>query len=84
MKDDAGVVEDKTEVDKTETENECDDSSDIVAMVIWVSGSSSFFSEMVRKLCINLSQCLFAESAVLFSVNFVVLTVFSLFLTFQH
>ena len=34
MEDDAGVVEDKTEVDETETENECDNSSDIVAMII--------------------------------------------------
>ena len=31
---DAEVVEDKTEVNGTETEDECDDSSDIVAMII--------------------------------------------------
>ena len=40
---DAEVIEDKTEVDETETKDECDDSSDIVAMTIWVLGSSSFF-----------------------------------------
>ena len=36
-------TEDKTEVNKTEIKNKCSDLSDIVAMVIWVPGSSSFF-----------------------------------------
>ena len=80
--DDAKVVEDKTEIGKTETENECDGLPDIVAMAIWVSGSSNFFSEkVVRELCIDLLQSLFAEPAVLFSVNFMMLTA-SLFSTF--
>ena len=68
-------AEDKTGIGGTETENEDDCLSDIVAMAIWVSGSGNFFSEkMVRKLYIDLSQCLLAEPTVLFSVNFVALT----------
>ena len=84
MKNDVEVVEDKTKVDETETEGEYNDSPDIVAMTIWVPGNSSFFLKMMKKLCINLSQCLLAGSAVLFSVNFTVLTASLLFLTFQH
>ena len=34
MKNDVGVIEDKTEVNETETEDECGDSSDIIAMTI--------------------------------------------------
>ena len=52
MENDVEVIEDKTEVNGTEIENECDDSSDIVAMTIWVPGSSNFFSEkVVKELC---------------------------------
>ena len=77
---DAEIVENKTEVNWTETENECDDSSDIVAMTIWISDNSNFFSKkMMRELCVDLFQSLFAESAVLFFVNFTVLTASSFF-----
>ena len=52
---DAEVIEDKTEVNGTETEDECGDSSNIIAMTIWVSNSSNFFlKKMVRELCVNL------------------------------
>ena len=40
---DAEVIEDKTEAGGTEIKKECNNSSNIVAMVIWVPGSSSFF-----------------------------------------
>ena len=90
MKNDAWIVElrwwaeDKTGIGETKTENEGDCLSDIIAITIWVPGSGNFFlGEMVRKLYINLPQCLLVESAVLFSVNFVVLTASS-FSTFQH
>ena len=54
------------------------------AEVIWVSGSSNFFSkEIMRELCVDLPQSLFAEPAVLFSINFVMLTAF-LFSIFWH
>ena len=33
----------------------------------------------MKKLCISLSQCFFAESAVIFSVNLAVLTAFLFF-----
>ena len=45
MKDDAGVVEDKTGVGETETEDEGGYSPDMLAGAIWVSGSSNFFSK---------------------------------------
>ena len=44
-KNDTEIIEDKTEIDRTETENKCNDSLNIVVMIIWISDSSSFFSE---------------------------------------
>ena len=53
MENDAGVIEDKTEVGGTETESECSGLPDIVAMAIWVPGNSNFFSKkVVRELCV--------------------------------
>ena len=40
---DAGVIEDKTEVDKTETKSKNDCLPDMLAGAIWVSSSSNFF-----------------------------------------
>ena len=51
MKNNVGVIklewwtEDKTEVNETETENKDDYSLNIVAIIIWVSDSSNFFSK---------------------------------------
>ena len=73
---DAEVVEDKTEINETEIKNKCDNSLNIVVITIWISDSSNFFSKkMIKKLCVNLFQSFFAESAVLFSVNLVMLIV---------
>ena len=54
-------------------------------LLLWLSEyqvvAISFQGEMMKELCVGLSQSLLTESAVFFSVNFVVLTAF-LFLIF--